>query len=303
MSHLGRPIGPARGLLVAALVPVAACLDAPPASEVDAPESVSNGETAAATPARYLTHFLFAGIDGTAFFARFEQSTEGDRLARTYDAWWSGPRGWRALAEVRDTLPVPRAAWRILPAPGLDVRVGDSREVVALTFHSGDETVELQTGEEVAMLTGPTGQRESVGLAGLSVGGETVGGLLFLRRAARALHFAEAAEPSRGFLLADPDGNGILIESSAGDSTVIAHTWLHGSLESWSQVAFVADTIGGSTSRRWSFDIPAAALSGTIRAVASPATAPVPAFRVECDLVVDGDVFRFTGVAAPLPLP
>ncbi|MDH3732540.1 MAG: hypothetical protein OEU54_03360 [Gemmatimonadota bacterium] len=292
------------GMLVLLLVPATGCLEAPPRSEVDTARDSLGGQTATGAPARYLTHFVFAGVDGSAFFGRFEQTTSERQLARVYDAWWSGPEGWRQLTAVRDTLPVPRAAWRILPSDGMNVRVGDSREVVGLSFTTSGGRVELRTGDEVALLTGPTGQRESVGVAGLEVDGESVGGLLFFRRAARALQFPDAAGSSRGFLLADSVGNGLLIETTENDSSAVAHTWLHGSVDAWSDVVLVTDTLAGTApGRRWRFDIPDAALSGTIRAVASPSEGPVPAFRVVCELIADGDVFRFTGLAASLPLP
>lgn len=247
---------------------------------------------------------MFAGVDGSALFASFDQTTDQGSLAREYDAWWSGPEGWTELVRLRDTLPVPRAAWRILPAPNMTVQVGDAREVVGLVFSAPQRGVSLHTTGEVAVWTGPTGQRESVGPAGLEVDGEATGGILFFRRAARALQFPGSPGSSRGFLLADSVGNALLIETDESDGTTVARTWLHGSVEQWSVVSLEADsTASGAPDRRWRFEIPEAALSGTIRAIASPASGPVPAFRVECELVADGDLFRFAGLSVPLPLP
>jgi len=280
------------------------CIEAPPESPVEAPVDSLSGSLSEVAPARYLTHFVFAGVDGSAFFASFGQETDERSLIRTYDAWRADDAGWIPLVTIRDTLPAPRAAWRVLPGEGFDVRVGDAREVVGLGFAALDGRVEVRPGDDVAVWTGPTGQRESIGLAGLDVDGSAVGGLLFFRRAARALQFPAGGPGSHGFLLADSVGNGLLFEVEDGSGTAVAHTWLHGSIDAWDDVVFTADSIAaGAPVRRWRFEIPGAELSGTIRAIASPADRPVPAFRIECDLIADGDLFRFTGLSARLELP
>lgn len=260
---------------------------------------------AVVAPARYLTHLLFAGGDGTVLFASFAQETEPELLLRDYAAWWSDADGWRPLTRVRDTLPLPRAAWRILPAGDMTVRVGDSREVQGLGFRTGETRLALLAGEEVSTWTGPTGQRESLGIAGLTMGERSVGGLLFFRRAARATRFPAESGTSRTFILADSAANGLLIEVGEGpEQPVVARTWLHGATTVWDDVTFEPD--GGAEDtppRRWTFSIPAAGLDGVIRTVSSPADGRVPAFRIECDLVADGETFRFAGLAATLPLP
>lgn len=304
---MSRPTHPARGATAAAVVAVllVACGDAAPRRGAPSPVDSLGAGAAAIAPARYLTHLMFAGADGTAFFASFDQETDPERLVRDYAAWWAGPGGWRALARVRDTLPLPRAAWRILPAAGLTVTVGDSREVQGLAFGRGEERVSLYAGEDVSTWTGPTGQRESLGVAALSAGGRSVGGLLFFRRAARATRFPAEAGESRTFVLADSAGNGLLLEVTDGPAQpVVARTWLHGGTALWDDVAFEVDAAEeASPARRWTFRIPAAGLDGVIRAVSSPTDGPVPAFRIECDLVASGETYRFTGATAPLPLP
>jgi len=297
-----RPALPA-GLIVVLFVLSAACAEAPPESSVVTPaDSIGESETDVVL-ARYLTHFAFAGTGGHAFFGSFSQETDARALVRDYEAWLAGPTGWTGLLRVRDTLPVPRAAWRIVPAGPMTVRVGDAREVVTLSFAAGDGRVSLEAGDEVAVWTGPTGQRESVGVAGLALPDTTDTGILFFRRAARALQFPGDSATTRAFVLADDDGNGLLIEAEE-DGSAVARTYLHGSVEAWDGIVFAPDTtVATALVRRWSFEIPAALLTGTIRAIASPAAETVPVFRVECELVADGDVFRFVGLSAPLPLP
>jgi hypothetical protein len=290
--------------LLPLLALLAGCIEVPPDSTVTAPADSLAGESSDVAAARYLTYFVFAGTDGQAFFGSFAQETGSTALAREYDAWKADEDGWARLIHIRDTLPTPRAAWRILPGAGLDISVGNAREVVGLSFTTADGPVELHAGEEVAVWTGPTGQRESVGLAALTAGGEPGGGLLFFRRAARALQFASSSAGSRGFLLADSDGNGLFIDVEDESGLAVARTWLHGSLDVWDDVILTADSSAANAAvRRWRFEIPGAGLSGTIRAVASPSDQPVPAFRIECDLLAEGDSFRFVGLSARLELP
>lgn len=301
------PHRPARSasLLLSLLAASAGCRDAAPRRGAPAVPDPGVDSLAAVAPARYLTHLLFAGGDGTAFFASFAQETRPEELVRDYAAWWSDAGGWRPLTRVRDTLPLPRAAWRILPTADMTVRVGDSREVQGLGFRAGDARVALHAGEEVSAWTGPTGQRESVGLAGLTTGERSVAGVLFFRRAARATRFPAESGASLTFVLADSTGNGLLIEASdVPEQPVVARTWLHGGTAVWDDVTFEPETaMEDAPPRRWTFRIAAAGLDGVIRAVSSPTEGPVPAFRVECDLVADGETFRFQGAAAPLALP
>ena len=267
-----------------------------------ADQSVDPAEDIA--PARYLTHIVFAGIDGTAFFGSFMQDAQPDRLEREYRVWLGDDAGWTALLAVNDTLPIPRAAWRILPAGAMTVRVGDARQVVGLAFRTPGGRFALHAGEEVAVWTGPTGQRESVGVAAIETGDRQAGGVLYFRRAARALRYPSQAGDIRAFVLTDSVGNGLLIEQSEADGTAVARTWLHGAAAAWDAVALAPDTTAaGLRSPRWTFDIPGAGLRGTIRAVSTPTGTPVPTVRIECELTADGEVFPFVGVVAPLPLP
>lgn len=284
---------------------LAGCGDAARGRGTPAAVDSADASMAVIAPARYLTHLLFAGGDGTVFFASFAQETDAERLSRDYAAWWGDAGGWRPLSRVRDTLPVPRAAWRILPTPDMAVRVGDSREVHGLDFRSGEARVALVADERVSAWTGPTGQRESLGLAGLAIGERSVGGVLYFRRAARATRFPAESGVSRTFVLADSAGNGLLIEVGEGpEQPVVARTWLHGTAAVWDGVTFEPDDgVGATPVRRWTFRIAAAGLNGVIRAVSSRTEGPVPAFRIECDVIADGASFRFTGAAASLPLP
>lgn len=295
--------GPGRAAPILAAVLPLACGDPAPPPDAGEGEDAGASAAAAVVPARYLTQILFASFDGPALFGSFAQETDGRRLAREYEAWWTDGDGWIRGLVVADTLPLPRAEWRLLPAAGLTVRAGDSREVVGLRFGRGPGSLSLRSGEEVAAWTGPTGQRESLGIAALLRADAAFGGILLFRRAARATRFDRVPGASPTFVLADSAGNGILIERpSDPGAPVVARTWLHGGADAWDDVV-LGSPDPNARLPIWEFSIPGAGLRGVIRAVEAESAGDGPARRVECDLVSGEDTFRFHGLMAPLPLP
>lgn len=288
--------------ILTVVLPLACGDAAPPPDAGDAENAAADAATPVA-PARYVTQILFASFDGPVLLGSFAQETDGRRLAREYEAWWTDGDGWTRGLVVADTLPLPRAEWRILPAAGLTVRAGDSREVVGLRFGREPGSLSLRSGEEVAAWTGPTGQRESLGLAALARVDTAWGGILLFRRAARATRFDRVPGASPTFVLADSAGNGILIERPSDPAApVIARTWLHGSADAWDEVA-LGSPDPDARLPIWEFSIPGAGLRGVIRAVEPEMAGDGPARRVECELVSGEDTFRFQGLMAPLPLP
>ncbi len=300
----------AQGRAIAAAASAAfglACVAQAPDSGAEAAAAASsNGLLAAPADARYLTHLLFAAADGTVFFGSFDQTVEQNHLARAYDVWWSGVGGWRQLASQRDTLPVARAAWRLLPVAGMAVRIGNVGQVVSLAFShpedSSRDSVRLRAGEEVSVWTSPTGQRESLGLAVLEAGGQAVAGILFFRRAARALRIPAAGGVARTFLFADSLGNGLVIHEGAAGQPAVAHTWLHGIDAAWGDVVLEA-TDSLTLSEGWHFEIPDTDLSGDIRPIPGGGSRSASAATLEALVSAGGEPFRFYGLSATLPLP
>ena len=263
------------------------------------------GELAPASiDARYLTHLLFIGADGNAFFGSFDQTAQGPELMRDYDVQMTDGGPWRPLVAVRDTLPVARAAWRLLPARGMSVRVGDAGQVVSLHFPASREeeqdSVRLLAGEEVSVWTGPTGQRESLGIGLLEAGPETLPGILFFRRAARALRIPQAAGEGDTFLFADSLGNGFLIHEGDLRQPAVAYTWLHGIEASWGDVMLAPPGASGAARR---FEFVGADVWGTFRPLAGEVPGLAAATRLEAVLHIGGDEFHFTGLSATLPSP
>ena len=302
-----RVTAPWRGVVATAFAAVcAACGVQAPDSGAEAATAATDGLLAAPAEARYLTHLLFAAADGTAFFGSFDQTVEKNHLSRVYDVWWSGGEGWRPLARQRDTLPVARAAWRLLPIAGMAVRIGNVGQVVSLAFSdprdSGRDSVRLRAGEEVSVWTSPTGQRESLGLAALEAGDDAVGGILFFRRAARALRLTAARGGTRSFVFADSLGNGLLIHEGTLRQPAVAHTWLHGIEAAWGDIVLEAvDSL--ATSNGWHFEIPGTDLSGDIRPVPGGRSPSGSVTTLEALVSAGGEQFRFYGLSATLPLP
>lgn len=316
------PPSPAVRLLLAlgGLLTAGCGESAPPPDAGDLPDA-DTGRAARPVAARYVTTLAFASEAGVALHASFENETSAEHLVRRYRAWLHDGAGWRPLLAVHDTLPVPRAAWRLLPADSLRLAVGDGAEIVSLAFGRGAGAVRLRAGEELGRWTGATGQREALGLAVLEKEGSAIPGVLFFRRAARSGGLPARGDLERIFLLADSLGNGLLLQSDASSGgTAAARTWLHGGLATWTQVELRADPgadsvpppapLGGTLADRlpaaWAFEIPQAGLRGRLlRAGETPGDSSVGrrAFRVRGRLFVDADVFRFEGVGLEIPLP
>ena len=296
------------GAAGAALVLVA-CAGPPPDGTAEARREIAGAPLAPAVDARYLTHLLFAADDGTAFIGSFDQTAEGENLLLDYDVRLAEGDAWRSLVRTRDTVSVARAAWRLLPVPAMAVRVGDAGQVVSLRFTEpeggGTDAVRLVAGEEVSVWTGPTGQRESLGMAALEVNDGAVPGILFFRRAARALSIPVASTAGRTFVFADSLGNGLVVHAGAIGQPTVAHTWLHGIEAAWGDVTLESpgpDGTGGPDSA-WRFEISGTTVRGSFRPLTDGDPGDGPLIRMEAIVYVGTEVLYFNGFAATLPSP
>jgi hypothetical protein len=311
----------------------AACGDPPPIPEASDTPELTAASAGAPAAARYLTTYAFTSAGGDeALYSTFRNETGGSRLVRNYAAWLSREGSWTRVLGVQDSLPVPRAGWRLLPTDALGILVGDGAQVVGLRFRRGETDVHLRLGDEIAAWTGATGQVQALYLAGLETGEDLSAGFVFFHRAARSLDSPPEPTADRVFLLADTLGNALLIEASVQpDEPAVARTWLHGTPGSWSDVTLVptysdsseatpaqasgdpaaptdsADSARGPTG--WLFVIPQADLSGELR-ITPEEDMPGPAsptarraIRISGELVADGESFRFQGLTVELPLP
>lgn len=338
LAEPGPRLSPARVAVVALGFGSVACGEPPPIPATSEAPELTAASAGAPTAARYLTTYAFTSAGGdAALYSTFRNDTGGSRLLRHYAAWLCREGSWRRVLSVQDTLPVPRAGWRLLPTDELGVFVGDGSQVVGLRFRGGEDDIHLRVGEEIAAWTGATGQVQALYLAGLETREDLSAGFVFFHRAARSLDSPSALTADRVFLLADTLGNALLIEASVQpEEPAVARTWLHGTPGSWSDVTLVptysdsresatgegseaapapgarevaapADSARAPTG--WLFVIPQADLSGELRITPEedmPGTgAPLArrAIRISGELIADGESFRFQGLTVELPLP
>lgn len=300
---IGRwPPGAAGAVLI-----LLACAGPPPDGTAESRGEIVGEPLTPAVDARYLTHLLFAADDGTAFIGSFDQTAEGGNLRLDYDVRLADGDAWRSLVLTRDTVSVARAAWRLLPTTTMAVRVGDAGQVVSLRFSEGEDAdaVRLVAGEEVSVWTGPTGQRESLGIAALQTSDGAVPGILFFRRAARALSIPVATTDGRTFVFADSLGNGLVVHAGTIGQPAVAHTWLHGVEAAWGDVTLEPPNPDGAgeSAAAWHFEISGTTVRGSFRPLASDDPGDGTPIRMEAVVYVGTEVLDFNGFAATLPSP
>ncbi|MCZ0933774.1 MAG: hypothetical protein OXJ54_01190 [Gemmatimonadetes bacterium] len=283
------------------------CAGPPPDGTAESSGEIVGEPLTPAVDARYLTHLLFAADDGTAFIGSFDQTAEGEDLRLDYDVRLAEGDAWRSLVLTQDTVSVARAAWRLLPTPSMAVRVGDAGQIVSLRFSEGEgaDSVRLVAGEEVSVWTGPTGQRESLGVAAVQTSDGAVPGILFFRRAARALSIPVATTDGRTFVFADSLGNGLVVHAGALGQPAVAYTWLHGVEAAWGDVTLEPPDPGqaGGSAAAWRFEISGTTVRGSFRPQTSEDPGDGTVIRMEAVVNVGTEVLDFSGFVATLPSP
>lgn len=248
----------------------------------------ATGDTTGATaPTRYVSAFAFTGtVSGSSqLYLELLNETSASELRLDYRGWIAPAGGaWIELLALSDTVPVPRAAWRVLPGRGLRVLVGDASELVGLVYADSVHRVRLQLGRGIAEWTGPTGQRELLALATLERDSVTEPGLLYFRRAARASGAPGDGGTDRLLLLGDTRGNGLLVARTEADTaaTAFAWGWLEGASARWTDVLLRRDAGGAGGAEAtpeggpgtgprttWRLEVPSARIAADLRVGAS----------------------------------
>lgn len=270
------------GLAAALTLAWAACSGGEP--ERRSGEAVRPPQTpapAAVTPARYVTDLTFVGFgpSGPAAVFRFRHDVTASELARRYRVWVLRGSAWDTALVLEDSLPVPRAGWRVLPGRGLRVMAGDGGEIGGLVLRDSAATFGLQPGRVLDQWESPTGQRSRLTLASWASGAEPSPGLLFQRREARPLELPPPATMEESLVVTDAAGNGLLVLRDAGDedpdrSATIAYTWIGGNGARWSDVVTTRDSAGAGPPG-WRVRVPDAGVEATLRS--GPLAADDPA--------------------------
>jgi hypothetical protein len=243
-------------------------------------------ERVAIAPAEYSTEVAFVGFASQPLrlFARFVHHTSENYLERSYGGWLESGGSWQPLAPLRDRLPVPRAAWRVLPGGPWRVMAAEGGEVAGLVYRDNSSEFRLTPGELVAEWTGETGQREALLLAQVQQGDSLQNGLLVLRRSAHLRKEAsEDSPPSSAsdtlpaslvvglraqlFLLVDSLNNGLLVARDADDpdSTAIAWTWVGSIGNEWTDVLVQPPEDVSRALARWLIELPKAGVTARFR--------------------------------------
>lgn len=249
-------------------------------------DEATDAERVAIAPAEYSTELVFVGVAARPLrlYSRFVNQTTEQHLQRSYGGWLESDGSWRPLAPLRDRLPVPRAAWRILPGGPWRVLAGERGEVAGLLYRDTLSEFRLTPGELVAEWTGETGQREALLLARVQQGDSLQNGLLVLRRSARLRTEApETSAPTADadtlpvsmvvglrtqlFLLVDSLGNGLLVARDADDPeySAVAWTWVGSIANEWTDVRVQPPEDVSRALARWLVELPEAGITARFR--------------------------------------
>lgn len=207
-----RSVGARIAALVFAPVLLSGCAAEPGSDGATTDDTATRRSPVTVTPARYRTDLAAVafGAPEVAVYLRFRQDVAGDAVHRRYAGWrLDAPEGSRVLT-IRDSLPVPRAAWRILPGPDLRVVAGEGEEPVGLLFGGEEAPWEIRVDSTLASWPGATGQRERMTLGRL-VTDSVRPALVVVRREARPLDAPSSRAPSHLFVLVDGQGAGVVV--------------------------------------------------------------------------------------------
>lgn len=285
-------------MAVAAVVVAAACTaacgapDNRPGGTDAAPPIDSVGN--AAPRAAYLTSLTFVGFEPSPSLVHFRFENLADRryLDLSYEGWIAGRDAWTSILQVRDSIPVPRGAWRVMPVGDLRLRVGGGAQIEALRVPVEGAPLRLEALDAISSWSSSTGQRETLRSAELLLGPGAESGLLLQRRRARPLETVRPAAPSQAFVLTDTIGDGMIIlrNRAVPDAPATVWAWLDGERLEWSDALLLSLTAPDGSPGRWSLEI---AREGIVVEVQGAA----PVLETSTDM---GSAYRLYPVSATL---
>lgn len=266
----------AAGLLLAACEPAA---ERSGGASIDEAVDAARG---AHPRAQYLTSLTFVGFEAEPALAhfRFVNRADRNRLVRTYRGWIGTPSSWRSVLGIVDTLPVARAAWRVLPGGGLRLGVGVRAQIDWLTVALDSTSLRVQALDAITSWSSATGQRESLqtgevlleGREGASI---AESGLLLQRQSARPLDADRPSSASQAFVVTDTLGNGVIILRNRALPDAPASVWafLDGERIEWTDAVLISLSAAAESPGRWSLEIASDGIVAEIEGFA-PASGP-----------------------------
>ena len=300
-------------LVVLCALPVACGEPEVPERSVEpAPPATVRLQEAPVPGVLYHTELTFVGREEepSLLHLRFDNRTDSASIMLRYRGWFAGEE-WRGILDHADSLPVPRAAWRILPTGPVRIVAGEGGEPSSVILELTEGSLRLDSRGAISSWNSRTGQRESLHLAELLDDSGAEAGLMLARQRARRIDEPPGDGPGQSFLVSDTAGNGLLVmrDSTFPDAPVTAWTWFDDTETEWSDALILALAAPDDAPGRWSFELPEAGLSGELRGV-SPGLVETSedgrgfdVFRVEATLVLEGQSWTMSGIGVQGRLP
>ena len=310
-SGSGRTVS-GRFMLVSRVLPglavllLAGCDEPEPAVPAqDPPPSEEAALTQPLPGAVYRTTLTFVGQEPepSLLHLRFDSRTDSAAIELAYRGWFGGA-DWRPVLEHADTLPLPRAAWRVLPTGPVRIVAGEGGDLSSVILDLPEGILRLDSRGAIGTWNSRTGQRESLRLAELLDGSGAESGLILARQSARGADDTLPARTGQAFLVADTAGNALLLmrDSTAPDAPVTAWTWFEDTEAEWEDALILTLAATDESPGRWSFELPEAGLLGELRGLSaglaegSDEEPGFEVFRVEAALVLDGQSWAMNGI-------
>lgn len=220
-------------------------------------------------PTIYSTHFLFLATEGRSpvgLSMHFVALAEPGRYVRDYRGWLLADTSWTGIAEIHLEEPPTRGPWRIFPAAGLRLIVGEQGELRTLIQKGPAGDARLTLGMALDRFEDPDAARRQIRHATLQLAGSTVSGILLEEQVARLGPGVAPLYRSHETAVLHLGRDDLLIFSqqrdSAGYGSSFAWASLGGVNRRWDRVTvegvnLQADTAGGRTlPARWTITIP-----------------------------------------------
>jgi len=252
--------------------------------------------------------FVGTGAEPSLLHLRFDNQTDSAALSLRYRGWFAG-REWRPILDRADTLPVPRAAWRVLPTGPVRIMAGEGGEPSSVIVELTEGSLRLDSRGAIASWNSSSGQRESLRLAELVAQSGAEPGLLLARQSARRTDEPPDTDQAQVFMVTDTTGNGLLImrEGTLPDSPVTTWTWFDDTEAEWPDALVLALSAPEGAPGRWSLEVAEAGLLGEMRGVApqlvdalegaaAEGDAGFEIFRLEATLVFEGETWTMRGM-------
>lgn len=232
-------------------------------------------------PTIYSTHLLFLATDARSPIGvsmHFVALAEPGRYVRDYRGWLLRDSVWTPITEFHLEEPPTRGPWRIFPAPGLRVIVGEQGELRTLIASGPTGSSRLTLGAALDRFEDPDAARRQIRHASLQLAAISVPGILLEEQAARLGSGMPPPFRSHETVALHLGRDDLLIFSqqrdSAGYGSSFAWASLGGVNRRWDRVSVEAldlrpDTaLGRPVPARWRITIPEPGLRGELVATA-----------------------------------